>query len=361
MGNLTSRRRRRSQRRALTRGKPPGAPIYTGDHHPDEVVTVALEEYDCISHGTEKSEAALARLAGAHDPANVSWLNIDGIHDPAPVKRVAEAFKLHPLWTEDILNPLSRAKVDSIDERIFVVIKMLSIDGDEIAFEQVSLVAGPGWLLTFQEGPGDVWDPVRRRLQSPTSRLRQRGPDYLLHALMDAVVDEYFAVVDHLDGRIDTLESDALDAAGHDLHVAVHEVRQELQRVRGVVWAMRELVGFIVKAEAGVIDAETLPFFRDLYDHIVQVMDLVDASRDRLAGVYNLHLGVTSHRLNETMRVLTIVATVFIPITFVAGVYGMNFEVMPEVHWAWGYPASLVLMASIGAGMLGWFRHRGWL
>ncbi len=361
MGSSSRRRRNRSQIRQAKEGLPPGTPIYAGEQR-DFPVTVQVIDYDA-EHLTDRIEQNVADLCPYRDrQTTVTWINLDGIHDSEAVVALGETFGMHALWIEDVLNPTSRPKVEVLEDRILVITRMVEwLPDGSLDQEQVSLVLGPGFVLTFQERPGDVWDTLRKRISGNVGRIRKMGADYLLHALLDATVDHYFVVLETLETRVDDLENRAITNPELSLPVQFQELKSELQGLRGVVWPTREAVAALLRGETNILSPATMPFYRDLYDHVVQVMDILDASRDRLVWVVELHLALTSQRMNEIMKVLTLVSTVFIPLSFIAGVFGMNFDVMPELHEDWGYPAVLSLMATIGFGLLLWFRAQRWL
>ena len=239
-----------------------------------------------------------------------------------------------------------------IDDRVLVIARMVRIEDGVLHSEQVSMVLGKGWVLTFQERPGDVWESLRTRIRVGNGRVRRMNSDYLLHALLDQIVDHYFLSLEQLEGRVDGLEALAIDGDKRlDLGI-IFELKNELAEFRRTVWPMRESIAALLRMEDGPIGGVVLPYFRDLYDHVVQVMDILETSRERVVGVYELHLAVTSHRLNDIMKLLTIVSTIFIPMTFIAGVYGMNFQHIPELQWDYGYLYVWALMlgtAAIGA------------
>jgi magnesium transporter len=290
----------------------------------------------------------------------VTWVNMVGVHEVEAVQAVCHALQIHPLWIEDIVNPHGRPKVDSLEGLVFVVARMMVPEGEKVRTEQISILLGPEWVLTFQEREGDVWEPLRERIRLGKGRIRSMGADYLLHALLDDVVDNYFICLELLETRVDHLEARAIDPeAAVDLG-AVFSLKNELADFRRSAWPMRETMHGLLRLDS-TLSVEVLPYYRDLSDHIVQVMDALEANRERVVGVYELHLAVTGHRLNDIMKVLTIVSTIFIPMTFVAGVYGMNFKNMPELEWTYGYPAAWVVMLGCALGGGVWVYGKRWL
>ncbi|TNE88007.1 MAG: magnesium/cobalt transporter CorA [Deltaproteobacteria bacterium] len=347
---------------APKKGLPPGSAVYTGTMA-DEPVLLTLFDYgpeQLVEHSGLSAEQCIA----FKDTPTVTWIDIDGLHDTHLVREICRAFRVHPLAMEDALNPTTRPKVEDYESQLFVTVKMArpGKDSEDIAeVEQVSCVLGPQYVISFQERPGDLFDSLRTRLRNQAGRIRDRGPDYLLHALLDAVVDGYYLVIERFEDELEELETEALDPDAEDIPQRVHSLRLQLLEFRRLVWPLREAIGELLRREGGQIRKETVPFLRDLYDHVLQVLDVIDSERDRLASVVEMHLAMTSHQMNEVMRVLTVVSSLFIPLTFFTGLYGMNFTNMPELQWRFGYYALLGLMGLITIGMLGWFRRMKWL
>jgi magnesium transporter len=291
------------------------------------------------------------------------WLNLDGVHDVDAVEALGTAFGLHPLAVEDIAHTGQRPKVEEYDDHLFFVLRMLRWNDQtaEIDDEQVSLALGASWVLSFQERRGDVFDPIRDRLQSNRGRVRSTGADYLAYALMDAIVDQYFVILEKLGDRIEALgERMTEDPDKQDL-TSIRHLKRELLFMRKSVWPLREVVSTLQRDSTPLIQDATMIYFRDVYDHTIQVIDAVETFRDMVSGLMDLYLTSISNRMNEVMKVLTIIATIFIPLSFVAGVYGMNFVHMPELGWRFGYFAALGVMALIAGGMLLYFKRRKWL
>lgn len=355
--------RGRSRASSTKVGLEPGTPIYTG-HAADVAVRARVMDYG--PDGLDERETlSIAELAPYRDTPSVSWIDVVGLHDVAVVQSLCEQFGVHPLAVEDVLSVGSLPKADDYDGTVFVQLKMLETEERQgrpcIVEDHVSFVLGPTWLITFQERPGDVWDPVRRRVRAGTGRLHKYGADYLLHSLLDAVVDGYFLVLARIEERVDDIEAAALDPKGAPVLRDVHGLRAELLLLRRTVGPLRTALVELTRDANTRISPAVRPYFRDLLDHVVRVAEGVEVCRERLAGVLDLHLAMTSTQTNEVMRVLTLVTSVFIPLTFIAGVYGMNFDYMPELRWSWGYPAVMAMMAAIAASLLGWMRYRSWL
>jgi len=342
-------------------GDVPGTAVYVGVPR-DAEVTLACFEYDASQVDRRPLSAADAGVL-AFDPSRTTWLNVDGVHDAEAVQRIGDELDLHPLIVEDIVHTGQRPKIEEYDAHLFVVLRMLrwSDARDEIDDEQVTFVLGPTWVVSFQERTGDVFDPVRERLLTNRGRLRKRGADYLLYALMDAVVDHYFAVLETLGERIEALgERMTEDPKRSDLD-AIRWLKRELLFMRKAVWPLREVLGGMLRDESERIVEGTRPYLRDVYDHTIQIIDTVETFRDMVSGLMDVYLSSISNRMNEVMKVLTIIATIFIPLSFLAGLYGMNFAFMPELQWKYGYFAVLGVMLATGIGMLAYFKRRRWM
>jgi magnesium transporter len=264
---------------------------------------------------------------------------------------------------EDILNTQQRPKMEDYENCIFVVLKMLFLADDEanIRSEQVSLVLGSGYVLSFQEMTGDVFEPVRRRIRSRKGRICKRGPDYLLYALVDAIVDYYFVLLEKIEEKLEVLEDAVFDNPTMPALVEIQRLKVELLRFRKAIWPLRETINGLLREESELIDEKTEIFLKDVYDHTIQVIDTVEGFRDTVSGLLDVYLSSLSNRMNEVMKVLTIIATIFIPLTFIAGIYGMNFDYMPELRIPWAYPAVGVAMLAVALFMIAYFRRKGWL
>ncbi len=343
-------------------GQPPGAVIYVGDHERSAPVGVSVLTY-AEGQLQHLESATLDQAAALLDPGRVTWIDVDGVHDTELVTRAGELFGLHPLVLEDISHTAQRPKLEDAETSLFVVVRMLRYDqaARRVRDEQLSLILGPHWLLSFQEEAVDVFGDVRQRVLSGRTRIRALGADYLLYALLDAVIDGYFLVLERLGERIQEIEEALLDQASPVNLEALHSVRREVLFLRKWIWPLREVIGRLERGESDLVRRETTPYLRDLYDHTVQVMDTVETFRDMLAGLTDLHVSNVSLKLNQIMKVLTIISTLFIPLSFLTGLYGMNFQYMPELTWHWGYFGLLGLMAGIVGVMLWLFRRNDWL
>ncbi len=342
-------------------GQSPGTLQHIGERHLDtaslELFSYTPERLDHLVALSAEECLARCRQAGNH------WVNLVGIHDVAMVEQIGSAAGLDTLALEDLLNTEHRPKVEVFDDTLLIILKMLGFDRESgtLVSEQVSIALGHNLVVSFQERPWDIFDGVRERLQTTRGRMRHRGPDYLAYALIDAVVDGYFVLLEQLTDRAEELEDELADRPQRATLRRIHRFRRDLIVLRKAVWPLREVVAALERDGAELIDERTAPFLRDLYDHIIQVIETVETLRDTVAGLLDLYLSSVGQRTNEIMKVLTVMATIFIPLTFLAGVYGMNFRYMPELEWRWGYPALWLFMLACAAGMLIAFRRKKWL
>lgn len=348
-----------SKKRSKKAGLPPGSLVYIGDR-PATDIRVTIIHYDA-DHIEEKEAHTLEECLAYRDEPTVTWINIDGLNVEL-IAKLGQCFEVPTMVLEDILNTDHRPKMEDFGSNLYFVLKMLQCESGrrEILIEQVSFVLGPTFLLSFQERAGDVFEPVRVRLRNGKGRLRHSGPDYLAYALLDAVIDNYFLVLEHLGERIATLEEDVLNNPTPDTVRQIHHLKREMIFLRKAVWPLREVVTGLNREEVELIAPVTHQHLHDVYDHVIQVIETIEVFREMLAGLLEIYLSTVSNRMNEVMKVLTIIATIFIPLTFISGIYGMNFYI-PEVHWSWGYPIILTVMALIAAAMLVYFRKKRWL
>ena len=347
--------------RSAKEGLPPGSLIHIGEA-PADAVSISVFSYS--EQGLQETcSETLDPGRVQPQPSGVVWVDVEGVHQVETIRSLGEAYNLHPLVLEDIVSTVQRPKVEDYDDYLFVVVKMLLPlpDGD-FAAEQLSLILGKGYVLTFQEGiRGDAFEPVRERIRSAKGKFRSLGADYLLYTLLDAVVDRYFTVLENFGERLISIEEDiALHPHPRTL-VQLNDLKKEVIYLRKSIWPLREVLSFLERDDTDLICDATRLFLRDVHDHAVQTIDTVETFRDLLSGMLDLYLSSLSNRTNEIMKFLTVIGTIFIPLTFVAGVYGMNFEYMPELKWAWGYPAVWVVMIALALGMLEYFRRRNWL
>jgi magnesium transporter len=291
-------------------------------------------------------------------PGGVTWIDVDGLGDHAVLARLGEHFALHPLALEDVVNIPQRPKVERYSDHYFIVLRMVRLGHDD---EQVSMFFGRDWVVTLQERPGgDVFDPVRAAIREGRGRVRSGGADFLTYLLLDAVVDAYFPVLEVVGEQMDALETEALTRPSVYTLRGIEDLRRDVTRLRRAVWPLREEIAILQREESSLVAPETRVFLRDTYDHAVQALDVVETLRETRAALMEVYLSAQNQRLNEVMKVLTVIATLFIPLTFIASIYGMNFKHMPELEWRYGYAWALGLMAAAAAGMIAYFRRRGW-
>jgi magnesium transporter len=349
------------KRRSHKTGLPPGTLVHVGERRVEKP-RIRIIDYD-ETQLEEKEAQSIEECFPFKDKPTITWINIDGIHEPEIIEKIGNHFLVHPLVLEDILNTGQRPKLEESKDYLFIVLKMLQYDEttSEINAEQVSLIVGSNFVISFQESEGDVFDHVRERIRKTAPRVRFMGADYLGYALVDAVVDGYFSILENLGEQIESLEDKLLRAPSSENLASLHELKRELVFMRRSVWPLREVVGGFDRLESELVHDFTRPYLRDLYEHAVQVIDTVETFRDMVSGLLDVYLSSVSNRMNEVMKVLTIIATIFIPLTFIAGIYGMNFEFMPELEWHWGYFAVLLIMTVIVIFMAFYFRRKKWL
>jgi len=342
-------------------GLPPGTLVHIGEQKVEQVRITYLDYNE--QNFQEKQAESIDECFPFKDTQTVSWINVDGIHEVGVIESIGRHFDLHPLILEDILNTTQRPKFEDYDGHIFVVLKMLRCvdNGQFVQSEQVSVILGPNFVISFQENVGDVFEPVRDRIRKAKGRIRKMGPDYLAYALLDAIVDGYFSVLETIGERIESLDEDLVNEPTDKTLRQIHLLKRELISLRKSTWPLRELINTMQRSDSALITESTEIYLRDVYDHTIQVIDTVESYRDIVASMLDLYLSSLSNRMNAVMKVLTIIATIFIPLTFVAGIYGMNFKHMPELEWRWGYPAVLLIMIAIAVGMIAYFKKKKWL
>ena len=323
---------------------------------------ITIIDYD-ESHVEDKEAKRIEECFPFTDKPTVTWININGLHQLDIIEKIGEHFNVHPLVLEDIVNTGQRPKIEDFVDYIFVTLKMLrySDEEKETKAEQVSLILGSNFVISFQENEGDVFDPIRQRIEADKGRIRKMGADYLAYALMDAIVDNYFTILEKLGDRIEDFEEELVVNPKPETLQAIHHLKREMIFLRKSVWPLREVINRLERWESSLINKSTAIYFRDVYDHTIQVIDSVETFRDMLSGMLDIYLSSISNRMNEVMKVLTIIATIFIPLTFIAGVYGMNFRFMPELEMPIGYPVILLVMLFIGILMFAYFRKKKWL
>jgi magnesium transporter len=329
-----------------------------------EKTKITVIDYDEQSY-QEKVVAKVEECFVFKETSTVTWINIDGVHDDKIVSGIGECYGIHPLILEDIMTTAQRPKMEDAGDYIYIVVRMISYDNrkKETQSEQVSLIVGKNFVISFQESAisGDVFGPVRERIRTGKGRMRKMGADYLAYALIDAIVDNYFIILEKLGERVEILEEELVADPGQKTLHEIHAMKREMIYVRKSVWPLREVISGLERAESPLIKKTTGIFLRDVYDHTIQVIDTVETYRDMLSGMLDMYLSSVSNRMNQVMKVLTIIATIFIPLTFLAGVYGMNFKFMPELEWRYGYFLIWGIMLAVGIFMVIMFKRKKWM
>jgi len=355
--------KKRRKNKVLTRSKkagmPPGALVYVGAHR-EEAVSFSMLDFN----KAEVNETPLAKIENCfpfRDTPTNTWININGIHNVEVIEKLGRHFQWHPLVLEDLLNATQRPKLDDYTAYMLAIVKMIYYANGRLVIEQVSLILSSQHVLSFQEIEGDVFQPVRHRINHPQSRLRNLGNDYLFYALLDALVDNYFIVLEEFGQKLEHLEEELLDDRDEEVLIELQQYRKELLRIRRSVYPLREVVGRLEKSESTLIQSETGKYLRDLYDHTIQIIETTETFREMISTLMDSHMSAISNRMNNVMKVLTIIATIFIPLTFIAGIYGMNFDHMPELHWKYGYYTVWGVMVVIFVAMMIFFRRKKWI
>jgi magnesium transporter len=352
--------RKSAKKRAQKAGLPSGTLVYTGDKKDGKI---KLHVVDFDETGFQELEtASVEECIPYQNKPTVTWVNADGVHNAALLEKLGDCFGLHRLVMEDIMNTDQRPKMEDYGEYLYIVLKALSGRNGEIVAEQISLILGDNFVLSFQEsGEGQVFPMIRERLRSNKGRLRKMGADYLAYSLLDALVDDYFAVLEKIGDRIESTETELIGNPTRETVQKIYQLKREMIFFHNAAWPLREAVSSLGKHESPLIRETTAPYLRDVYDHVIHVIDSVDIYREMLSSMLDLYLSSVSNRLNEVMKILTVISLIFMPLTFIAGVYGMNFKNMPELSWRYGYPGSLLLMLAIGLLMLFYFKRKKWL
>ncbi len=360
---------RRTHKKAFDRryskpGTAPGTLVVPQGVSPEVVIRRIDYEPDFV---TEKEVTNHGDLGPSPNSAGVTWIDITGLSDLALFEALGSVYRLHRLALEDVLNCGQRPKIEDYGDHLFAILRSLAIENNELTIEQVSLFVGNGWVISIQERAGDSWDVVRERIRHGRGLIRKRGADYLAYALMDALVDEFFPVLERFGEVIEEIDAELLAKPTQSTVRRVYQMKRQLLSLRRTAWPQRDLFGALLRDDTSLIAPETRIFLRDCHDHQMQAMDLVETYRELAGGMVDLYMSSVSNRMNEVMKILTILSAIFIPMTFVAGIYGMNFSHdasplnMPELEWFWGYPFALGLMAAIALAMVVYFKRKGWL
>ena len=360
--------RHRKDRLADKSGFPPGTLTHVGTVY-TEKTKIRCTDYDTAGADTRDADQWEA-LQPFQLQRSVTWIEISGISDVVAIEQIGRQFSIHPLVLEDVLNTTQRPKFEEFDDYLFIVMRVPFSTGGggqgkavsyDIRFEQVSLLIGKGWVISFTEADREIFAPVRDRILTGKGRVRGQGADYLAYALLDLIVDHFFTVLEDLGEAIEFLDEELVRDPGPPLLQQIHSFKRQMLYLHKAVWPVREIVGTFERCGSRLCSPDTGPYLRDVYDHIIQVIDTVETYRDLVSGMLDIYLSSISYRLNEVMKVLTIISTLFIPLTFICGIYGMNFENMPELKWQYGYVGVWILMIAIALAMLRYFRGKKWL
>jgi magnesium transporter len=338
--------------------KPPGTLTYVGPDREGEV-TIDVIDYN-ESTISETPVTDVSRCTSYRNSDTVSWINVNGVKDTDLIGRIGSMYGIHPLLLEDIVDTTLRPKVEDLDTYFLVVLKMLSYD-DGVSVEQVSLVVGERYVLSFQEKEGDVFEEVRERIRKNRGIIRASGSDYLAYSLVDAIVDNYFSVLESISEKIEGVEEAVTDAPSATMSKDLHFLRRELLLLRRSLWPLREAVSTLMRTDSALIEKTTDLYLKDVYDHTVEIIDVIETFREQVHSLMDTYLSSVSNSMNSVMKVLTIIATIFIPLTFLSGIYGMNFLNMPELKWRFGYPVVLAVMGVTGIFMFLYFKRKRWL
>ncbi len=348
------------KKRSKKAGLGPGTLMHIGNTYADQSkITVIRYEENFFE---KKEVSSAADVSGEKDKPGKLWIDIVGLQDVALLENIGNLFGLHPLILEDILNTDQRPKIEDLTDYLYIVLRNFhNHENDTLHSEQVSIVLGKNFILSFQEKESALFEPVRERLAGDKGKIRKTGCDYLVHALIDNVVDNYFILLEDMEERIEKLEDDLIRQTAPAKLQSIHILKRELIFLRKSLWPLRETISSLQRSDSPLIDEPNALYFKDIFDHIIAIIDTVDTFRDMLSGMLDIYLSSASMKLNEVMKVLTIIATIFMPLTFLAGVYGMNFKYMPELEWPWGYFAVLAVMLTVALLMLRFFRKKKWI
>jgi magnesium transporter len=325
----------------------------------DQRVILELITYN-PDHYEKETNLPIEELLKKFKPEQVNWLNVDCLHDATLIEKIQAHFNLHSLLIDDILND-QRPKSEEYDDYLFFTLKMLhSINGNKIEYEQISFVLGTNYLISFQEKEGDLFDAFRERIRLSQGKVRKKKADYLLYRLIDIIVDSYYTILDNIGEQIEETEDDVHRNPSTKTFQKIQAIKKELIYLRKAVYPLRDAIGRVIKNEYGFVEEENIRFFSDVYDHVIHLIDSLETYKDLSTSLMDIHINTMNTRMNEVMRVLTVISTIFIPLTFIVGVYGMNFKFMPELQWHWGYFTVWFVMISIVLGMLRFFKYKKW-
>jgi len=342
-------------------GQIPGALVYTGNK---ESQALLIESFDYTSETVTELDLNNVEDAFTYKATNsITWINFNGLNNTAEIEKIGQHYNLHPLLLEDIVNTSQRPKIDEYKDYLFVVLKMMYYDANEtLISEQVSLVLGQNYVLTFQESEGDVFDTLRDRIRNAKGRVRSEGADYLLYTLIDAIVDNYYVIIETMGNKIEDLEDRLFSGLSKDeISHEIQSLKREILKIRRSIFPIRELLNRIEKSESGLIESKTMHYFGDVYDHVIQISDTIEINREMIWSLMDMYMTNISNKMNEVMKMLTIIATIFIPLSFIASIYGMNFDNIPELHYKYSYHVLWLIMIILFLGMLYYFKRKKWL
>ena len=339
-------------------GSRPGTLMISDDAVPPRITAIRYTADDVHVQDVDR----VAELKHLREQPGILWIDVQGLGDADLLRELAAMFDIHALALEDVINAPQRPKTETYDDHQLYISRMVKVDaGGAVEIEQVSIFFGSTYVLTFQEHYGDVLDPVRLRIHQGAGPMRRSGSDYLAYAIIDTIIDHYYPVVEMISDALERAETRVLQHADRHILATINRMKRTLVDLRRGIWPQRDAVNALVRGDSRFVSKDVRVYFRDCYDHAVQIVDVIDASRDIASSLFNTYLSVVSNRMNEVMKVLTIMASIFIPLTFMAGIYGMNFSEMPELHVKWAYPGLLTAMVIVAGGMLLYFRRKGWL
>ncbi len=350
------------KRRSKKLGLPPGSLIHLGEHKTEKVKITVYQFSE--SQYSETSLESLEQCVPLKDATILTWINVDGIHNIETLEKLGKCYGFHPLVLEDILATDQRPKMEDYDDYLYVVLKVFSYDQDktdETVIEQFSMIIGHNYIVSFQEKESDLFAPIIDRIRNGKGKIRKMGADYLCYALLDSIVDRYFVILEDIGEKIESLEEELITNPGAATLHEIHRFKREMIYLRRSVWPLREVLGGLQRYDSEMISSQIYPYLRDVYDHTIQVIDTIETYRDIISGMLDIYLSSISNRLNAVMKVLTVIATIFMPLTFIAGLYGMNFKYMPELEWHYGYPMVIVVMFIIVLYMLAYFKRKNWI
>lgn len=342
-------------------GLPPGSLLYTALEG-KEREQLNLFEYTDKTF-SEKENASIEECLDWMGDPSMAWIEVNGPPSPDMIASLGKQFHLHSLFLEDVMSTGQRSKLDTFQDQVFIIVRLLQYDeiSKNLRDEQVSLIFGPNYLISFTEGRENIFNPIKERLRQASSRIRKQNADYLAYTLLDTIVDYYFVVLEKVDLQLDNLEEEVVNFPNPSTLQKIQQAKREMIILRKAIWPMRDVVNKFIKLETPLVNPTTQLYLQDIHDHTIQTIDIIESFRDVVAGMLDIYLSNINSRTNDIMKVLTIVSTIFVPLTFISSLYGMNFENMPELHTTWGYPVTISIMVATAAVMLLFFRRKKWI